>query len=80
MPQLITTLRITAGLAWFVVVAAEMTGAQEGLGFAVLDARNGLRSDLLVVMIVVIGAIGVLLDQILQRLTLIPSVRWGYDR
>jgi NitT/TauT family transport system permease protein len=80
MPQLITTLRIAAGLAWFVVVAAEMTGAQEGLGFAVLDARNGLRSDLLVVMIIVIGTIGVLIDRLLQRLAFIPSVRWGYER
>ncbi|HEX8234723.1 MAG TPA: ABC transporter permease [Abditibacteriaceae bacterium] len=80
MPQLITTLRLAAGLAWFVVVAAEMSGAQEGLGFAVLDARNGLRADLLVVVMIVIGITGVLIDWLLQRLTHIPSVRWGYDR
>jgi NitT/TauT family transport system permease protein len=80
MPQLITTLRLAAGLAWIVVVAAEMSGAQEGLGFAIHDARNGLRADLLVVVMIVIGTIGVLIDWLLQRLTLIPSVRWGYDR
>jgi NitT/TauT family transport system permease protein len=80
MPQLITTLRLASGLAWFVVVAAEMSGAQEGLGFAIHDARNGLRADLLVVVMIMIGATGVLIDWFLQRLTLIPSVRWGYDR
>jgi NitT/TauT family transport system permease protein len=80
MPQLITALRVTAGLAWVVVVAAEMSGAQEGLGFAIHDARNGLRSDLLVVIMIVIGTIGVLIDRLLQRLANIPSVRWGYER
>jgi NitT/TauT family transport system permease protein len=57
-----------------------MSGAQEGLGFAIHDARNGLRADLLVVVMIMIGATGVLIDWFLQRLTLIPSVRWGYDR
>lgn len=79
-PQLITALRVTAGLAWVVVVAAEMTGAQEGLGYAVHDARNGLRPDLLVVAMIVIGVIGVTLDWLLVQLTRIPSVRWGYER
>jgi NitT/TauT family transport system permease protein len=80
LPQLITALRVTAGLAWVVVVAAEMTGAQEGLGYAVYDARNALRPDLLVVAMIVIGAIGVCLDWLLVQLTRIPSVRWGYER
>jgi NitT/TauT family transport system permease protein len=80
MPQLITALRVTAGLAWVVVVAAEMNGAQEGLGYAIIDARNALAPELLVANMVVIGLIGVLLDRLLLRLTRIPSVRWGYDR
>lgn len=80
MPELITTLRVVAGLGWVVVVAAEMTGAQQGLGFAIWDARNGLRPDLLVVEMIVIGCIGVMLDWLLSRLTRIPSVRWGYER
>src|SRR4030095_10322641 len=45
-PQVITTLRVTAGLSWLVVVAAEMIAGRDGLGFAVWDARNGLRIDL----------------------------------
>jgi NitT/TauT family transport system permease protein len=80
MPQVITTLRVTAGLAWLVVVAAEMIAGRDGLGFAVMDSRNGLRTDLLVVEMIVIGLIGVVIDRALSRLTKIPSVRWGYER
>ncbi len=79
-PQVITTLRVTAGLAWLVVVAAEMIAGRDGLGFAIWDARNGLRMDLLITGMIVIGSIGVILDRVLVRLTRIPSVRWGYER
>jgi len=80
MPQVITSLRVTAGLAWLVVVAAEMIAGRDGLGFAIWDARNGLRMDLLVVGMIVIGIIGVVIDRLLVQLTTIPSVRWGYER
>lgn len=79
-PEVITTLRVTAGLSWLVVVAAEMIAGRDGLGFAVWDARNGLRIDLLGAAMVVIGLIGVVLDRLLVLLTRIPSVRWGYER
>jgi NitT/TauT family transport system permease protein len=79
-PQVITTLRVTAGLSWLVVVAAEMIAGRDGLGFAVWDARNGLRIDLLAAAMLVIGVIGVGLDRVLVQLTKIPSVRWGYER
>jgi NitT/TauT family transport system permease protein len=80
LPQIITALRLTAGIAWMVVVAAEMVSGKDGLGFAVWDARNGQRADLLVCNMVVIGAIGVILDRLLQYLTRLRSVRWGYER
>ena len=80
MPQVITSLRVTAGLSWLVVVAAEMVAGRDGLGFAVMDARNGLRIDLLLVEMITIGLIGVAIDAVLARLTRIPSVRWGYER
>jgi NitT/TauT family transport system permease protein len=79
-PQVITALRVTAGLAWLVVVAAEMIAGRAGLGFAIWDARNGLRMDLLVCGMIVIGIIGIVIDRILLQLTRIPSVRWGYER
>jgi hypothetical protein len=68
------------GVAWLVVVAAEMIAGQDGLGFAVMDSRNGLRTDLLVVAMIVIGIVGVASDRVLVQLTRIPSVRWGYER
>ena len=79
-PQVITSLRVTAGLAWLVVVAAEMIAGRAGLGFAIWDARNGLRMDLLVSGMIVIGVIGVVIDRVLLQLTRISSVRWGYER
>ena len=80
LPQLIVALRISLGVAWLVVVAAEMIAGRDGLGFAVWDARNGLRIDLLAAAMVAIGLLGVLLDRLLVQLTRIPSVRWGYER
>ncbi|HEX8091560.1 MAG TPA: ABC transporter permease subunit [Blastocatellia bacterium] len=79
-PQLVTSLRVTAGVSWMVVVAAEMLAGRDGLGFAIWDARNGLRMDLLVVGMIVIGIIGALIDRLLVQLKKIPSIRWGYDR
>lgn len=79
-PQVITSLRVTAGLAWLVVVAAEMIAGRDGLGFAIWDARNGLRMDLLVAGMVVIGLIGIMIDRVIVRLMRISSVRWGYER
>lgn len=80
LPQLITTIRVAAGVAWLVVVAAEMISGRDGLGFAIWDARNGLRTDLLVCNMLVIGVIGIGLDRLLVQLTRMPSVRWGYER
>lgn len=79
-PDVITGLRLTVGLSWLVVVAAEMLGCRDGLGYAVWDSRNGLRMDLLIVAMITIGLIGVIVDRLLVRLTRIPSVRWGYER
>jgi NitT/TauT family transport system permease protein len=74
-PQIIATLRLTAGLSWLVVIAAEMIAGRDGLGFAIWDARNGLRVDLLAGAIVAVGLLGVAIDRLLLRLTDIPSVR-----
>ncbi len=79
-PQVITSLRVTAGLSWVVVVAAEMIAGRDGLGFLIWDARNQLRPDLVVVGMIIIGVIGVIIDRLLVRLTQLPSVRWGYER
>jgi NitT/TauT family transport system permease protein len=78
-PQLLVGLRITLGLAWLVVVAAEMLAVNSGLGFLIADARNaGNRYDLVVAGMVLIGVIGLLLDTGMRSLEKLRSVRWGY--
>jgi NitT/TauT family transport system permease protein len=80
MPQLILGLRITLGIAWLVVVAAEMIAVNSGLGFLIVDARNaGNRYDLVVAGMVMIGVIGLLLDIGIRSLERLPSVSWGYS-
>jgi NitT/TauT family transport system permease protein len=79
LPQLIVGMRITLGIAWLVVVAAEMIAVNSGLGFLIVDARNaGNRYDLVVAGMILIGAIGVALDFLMRRLETLPNVRWGY--
>ena len=78
-PQLLIGLRITIGIAWLVVVAAEMIAVNSGLGFLIVDARNaGNRYDLVIAGMVMIGVIGLLLDIAMRSLERLPSVRWGY--
>ncbi len=80
LPQLITGLRITLGIAWLVVVAAEMIAVNSGLGFLIVDARNaGNRYDLVVAGMVIIGIIGLLLDQGMRSLERTRSLRWEYS-
>jgi NitT/TauT family transport system permease protein len=79
-PQLITGSRITMGIAWLVVVAAEMIAVNSGLGFLIVDARNaGNRYDLVVAGMVVIGAIGLLLDLGMRCLERFESLQWSYS-
>jgi NitT/TauT family transport system permease protein len=80
LPQLIIGMRITLGIAWLVVVAAEMIAVNSGLGFLIVDARNaGNRYDLVVAGMVMIGIIGMLLDMGMRSLENIRSLRWGYS-
>jgi NitT/TauT family transport system permease protein len=79
LPQIITSLRIALGVAWLVIVAAEMVGMDSGLGYLINDARNaGSRYDLVVATMIMIGAIGIVLDLLIRRLERFDEVRWGY--
>lgn len=80
LPQLIVGLRLTLGIAWLVVVAAEMIAVNSGLGFLIIDARNaGNRYDLVVAGMVLIGVIGLCLDLAMRRLERLPAASWGYQ-
>ena len=79
LPQLIVAMRIALGVAWLVVVAAEMIAVNSGLGFLIVDARNaGNRYDLVIAGMALIGIIGLGLDLLMRRLERLDSVRWGY--
>lgn len=79
LPQILTGLRIALGIAWLVVVAAEMIAVNSGLGYLIIDARNaGKRYDLVVAGMVMIGLIGLGLDVAVRRLEKFDEVRWGY--
>ncbi len=79
LPQVITGLRIALGIAWLVVVAAEMIAVNSGLGYLIIDARNaGRRYDLVVAGMVVIGCIGWLLDLLMRQTERFQGVRWAY--
>ena len=72
-------MRIALGIAWLVVVAAEMVAVDSGLGYLVIDSRNsGKRYDLVVAAMLLIGFIGLVLDTCIRRLEKIKSVRWGF--
>ena len=81
LPQIITGIRIALGVAWLVVVAAEMIAVNSGLGYLIIDARNaGKRYDLVVAGMVLIGMIGLVLDLLVRRLERFDEVRWGYGQ
>jgi len=81
LPQIITGIRIALGVAWLVVVAAEMIAVNSGLGYLIIDARNaGKRYDLVVAGMVMIGLIGLVLDLLVRQLEKFDEVRWGYGQ
>jgi NitT/TauT family transport system permease protein len=66
--HLATGLRVALGTAWIVIVPAEMLGVDSGLGYAILDARDRLRYDELVGIVLLIGTVGAALDGVARRL------------
>ncbi|MFC4114425.1 ABC transporter permease [Nonomuraea zeae] len=61
-----TALRVALGIAWVVLVPAEMFGVSNGLGYAVLNARDNLDYERLAATMLLIGAVGFLLDRLLS--------------
>jgi NitT/TauT family transport system permease protein len=81
LPQIITGVRIALGIAWLVVVAAEMIAVNSGLGYLIIDARNaGMRYDLVVSGMMMIGLIGLALDLLVRQLEKLDEVQWGFNR
>lgn len=79
LPQIIVGMRIGIGVAWLVVVAAEMIALRSGLGFLIMDSRNaGNRYDLVIAAMIMIGLIGLMLDGAMRLLESLKMVRWRY--
>jgi nitrate/nitrite transport system permease protein len=68
-PTILTGMRISIGIAWLVIVAAEMLVGGTGIGYFVWNEWNNLSITNVITAILVIGVIGMLLDQSLARLT-----------
>ncbi len=77
LPEVLPALRISLGVAWLVVVAAEMIAVKSGLGYLILDSRNALRMDYVMAAMIAIGVIGILLDRVIVQLNRIEWVAWG---
>jgi NitT/TauT family transport system permease protein len=79
LPQILVGMRIGLGVAWLVVVAAEMIALRSGLGYMIMDSRNaGNRYDLVIAGMIIIGVIGLSLDGLMRMLEKAKWVRWRY--
>ncbi|HET8774352.1 MAG TPA: ABC transporter permease [Thermoanaerobaculia bacterium] len=79
LPRILVGLRIAFGVAWLVLVAAEMIAVDSGLGYLIIDARNaGKRYDLVVGGMLLIGVIGLILDALIRRAEKLKFVKWAF--
>ncbi|MFO1282828.1 MAG: ABC transporter permease subunit [Burkholderiales bacterium] len=68
MPEILVGMRIAIGFGWTTLVAAEMVAAHVGLGQMVLNASNFLRTDIVVMGIIVIGVVAYLFDLLMRKI------------
>jgi nitrate/nitrite transport system permease protein len=68
-PTILTGMRISIGIAWLVIVAAEMLVGGTGIGYFVWNEWNNLSITNVIIAILLIGVVGMILDQILARFT-----------
>lgn len=76
-PQIASGIHLAIGTSWIFLVAGEMVGAQSGLGYQIIDARNNIRADILLATIIVIGVIGIILDGLLKFIESRIMKAWG---
>ncbi|MBU1691719.1 MAG: nitrate ABC transporter permease [Gammaproteobacteria bacterium] len=75
LPYMMTGIRLSIGVAWLVIVAAEMLTGGVGLGFWVWDEWNNLNVEHIIIAIFVVGIVGLLLEQMLVLL----AKRFNYE-
>ena len=77
LPDILVGMRIAIGFGWTTLVAAEMVAANVGLGQMVLNASNFLRTDIVIMGIIVIGVVAYLFDMFMRwvEVRLVPWKR-----
>ncbi|HRE17569.1 MAG TPA: nitrate ABC transporter permease [Rhodocyclaceae bacterium] len=75
LPYMLTGVRLSIGVAWLVIVAAEMLTGGVGLGFWVWDEWNNLNVEHIIIAIFVVGLVGLLLEQALIQI----AKRFSYE-
>jgi nitrate/nitrite transport system permease protein len=75
LPYMLTGVRLSIGVAWLVIVAAEMLTGGVGLGFWVWDEWNNLNVEHIIIAIFVVGIVGLLLEQVI----LLAARRFNYQ-
>lgn len=68
MPYILTGLRVGIGVAFIVVIVAEMIAVNNGLGYRILEAREYLWSDKIIAGMITIGLLGLAIDTIMSRI------------
>lgn len=76
-PSIANSLHLALGSCWIFLVSGEMVGSQSGLGFLVIDARNNLRTDHLLAVMIVIGLVGFALDWLVGAAEARVKRAWG---
>jgi nitrate/nitrite transport system permease protein len=66
LPYMLTGVQLSIGIAWLVIVAAEMLTGGVGIGFWVWDEWNNLKVEHIIIAIFTIGIVGLLLEQVLM--------------
>jgi len=79
LPNIIDVLRVNIATAWNFVIVAELIGASSGLGYRILMAQRVLRTDEIFLGIILIGLIGLGIDQ-LFKLLFRWAVPWAIDK
>lgn len=76
-PQITSSLQLALGTSWIFLVSGEMIGAQTGLGFLIMDAKNCIRPDALMSVMITIGLIGLILNKLIALFEHKIKEKWG---
>ena len=66
LPHMLVGLKLGLGSSWMAVVAAELIASSSGIGYRLSDARSLMRSDIVIVCMIVIGIVGIIMDKLIS--------------